>query len=274
MTLGVAARIARWSAIVIAIVAAIDPVVISMRRARPEVAIVRGSAATDSALVARVAERLDDAFTLIDAPMTSAAGTVIVGRELPGATDEIAAPAFALIPTSQPAATIERLDAPTRAALESRATIAATVHATGLRGETLDVSLRSGELVVDRVAWQVPSDDARRAVELTLVPTAIGATPLRVVTKPSGAAAAASTDLVVDVHDERWAVLFFDPRPSWMSTFVRRTIERDPRFIVTSRIVTSRGVSTEVGRPPQSLGDASALEAFDAIVVGSPDALG
>src|SRR6185503_11402090 len=71
----------------------------------------------------------------------------------------------------------------------------------------------------------------------------------------------------------RFSVLFFDPRPSWMSTFVRRTIERDPRFVLTSRVVTSRNVSTDAGRPPARLDDIIALASFDAIVIGAPDAL-
>jgi hypothetical protein len=78
---------------------------------------------------------------------------------------------------------------------------------------------------------------------------------------------------VVDVRRERWSVLFFDRRPSWMSTFVRRSVERDPRFAVTSRIVTSTNISRETGRAPGGLDAIAANDAFDAVVVGAPDAL-
>ncbi|MGH7619086.1 MAG: hypothetical protein ACREPM_17840, partial [Gemmatimonadaceae bacterium] len=102
-------------------------------------------------------------------------------------------------------------------------------------------------------------------------PTAPGATRLRVLAALGGDTTAA--DLSVDVRDTRWAVLFFDPRPSWMSTFVRRAAESDPRFVVTSRVVTSRNVSTDAGQPPAHLDDLAALELFDAVVIGAPEAL-
>jgi len=86
-------------------------------------------------------------------------------------------------------------------------------------------------------------------------PVGVGAAALRVVATLSGTADSAAADMVVDVRDARWSVLFFDPRPSWQSTFVRRAIERDPRFVVTSRVVTSRNVSVDAGEPPSRLDD-------------------
>jgi hypothetical protein len=53
---------------------------------------------------------------------------------------------------------------------------------------------------------------------------------------------------------------------------VRRAIERDTRFEATSRVVTSRSISRDVGAPPTRLADAL-QGSFDAIVVGAPDAL-
>ena len=72
-----------------------------------------------------------------------------------------------------------------------------------------------------------------------------------------------AADVLIDVREQRWAILFYDPRPSWMSTFVRRAIARDPRFAVTSRVVTSRNISTDAGQPPASLDDLATLELFD-----------
>jgi hypothetical protein len=67
--------------------------------------------------------------------------------------------------------------------------------------------------------------------------------------------------------------LFYDPRPSWQSTFVRRALEQDPRFAVTSRVITSRALSRAVGAPPADLGEPDALAGFDVVVVGAADAL-
>src|SRR6185503_15219195 len=97
--------------------------------------------------------------------------------------------------------------------------------------------------------------------------------PLRVTAALAGTTSVANADVSVDVRDKRWTVLFFDPRPSWMSTFVRRAVERDARFVVTSRVVTSRNVSADAGQPPGRLDDLAALELFDAVVVGAPETL-
>ena len=112
--------------------------------------------------------------------------------------------------------------------------------------------------------WQVP---------LTYVPTVAGPAALSVRAWMTGNADTLRHDLVVDVRANRWSVLFFDRRPSWISTFVRRALERDPRFAVTSRIVTSTNVSRQTGRAPEGLDVIAATGAFDVVVIGSPDAL-
>ena len=106
-----------------------------------------------------------------------------------------------------------------------------------------------------------------------MLPPAAGTAPLRVDAVIAGTAAAAHADVAVNVRDTRWSVLFYDPRPSYMSTFVRRAVERDRRFLVTSRVVTSKNVSTDAGQPPSRLDDLDATSHFDAVVLGAPEAL-
>ena len=81
----------------------------------------------------------------------------------------------------------------------------------------------------------------------------------------------ASADAAIDVDRTRWSVLSFDPRPSWASTFVRRALEEDPRFVVTARVATAPQASTEIGAAPAALGES--LRSFDLVLVGAPDAL-
>jgi hypothetical protein len=78
---------------------------------------------------------------------------------------------------------------------------------------------------------------------------------------------------MTEVRDAPWRLLFHDPRPSWMSTFVRRVVEADARFRVSSRIGTSRGIATAAGAPPPGLDDPSRLAEYDAIVIGAAGAL-
>jgi hypothetical protein len=83
----------------------------------------------------------------------------------------------------------------------------------------------------------------------------------------------AHASIVIDATDRRWPVLFYDPRPSWMSTFVRRSVEADPRFVVGGRVNTSRAVSSTVAGTPRSLNDPALPELYNVIVVGAPDQL-
>jgi hypothetical protein len=272
----------RALAILIALVAVIDPAVTSTRATRPEVAVVTGDSSAHRALAARVARELGEEFTVIPAPFAAAAATVVVGSRLPTELGELASPVFAVLPVRDgPAALIEAVHAPASAALEARVTLTTATRAIGANGRTLEATLRMGDVVIDRATRSIGSNDERHDIPLSFVPTSVGAVPLRVTvtidgspaTTGSGAQSSAAADVVLDVRDVRWSILFFDPRPSWLSTFVRRSVERDPRFVVTSRVVTSRGISTDVGRPPGRLDDVAAISLFDALVVGAPDAL-
>jgi hypothetical protein len=264
--------LARTIAIVIAIAAAIDPAVTSNRPAKPIVAVV-ATHSHDSAFARRIANGLAKQFTVVRAPLSAANATVFVGDDVPERAD-VASPVFAVFSDrTGPTVTIERVSAPATAPLAARVRVISLAHVTGARGHTLELSLYADQVVLDRATRAIRSDDERVQVPLTLVPTAAGATPLRIHASLGGGDTA-NADIGVDVRDTRWAVLVYDARPSWMSTFVRRALEHDPRFVVTSRVVTSRGVSTDVGQPPARLDDIAALQAFDAIVVGAPDALG
>ncbi len=271
-------RVLRALAILIAIVAVIDPAVTSTRTTRPEVAVITADSAKDAALAGRVARELGERFTVIPAPFAPAAATVLIGTRLPTALATSSA-TFAVAPEpATPSATIVAVDAPSRTNLDARVPITTTVHALGANGRDVEVTLSMGSAVIDRVTERVADGDERLTVSLGFVPTVVGAARVTLSSRITDADApdptpGATADLVIDVRDDRWSVLFFDPRASWMSTFVRRTVERDPRFAVTSRVVTSRNVSIDAGRPPATLGDANALAAFDAIVVGAAQTL-
>jgi hypothetical protein len=263
----------RASAIAIAIAAAIDPAVTSNRPAKPIVAVV-ATHARDSSFARHVANGLGKQFTVVRAPLATANATVVVGDNVPEPRTGLATPVFAVFSErSGPTVTIERAVAPATAPLAARVRVNTALRVTGARGRTVDLSLQANQVVVDRTTRAIRSDDERIQVPLTFVPTAPGAAPLWIHASLGGADTT-NADVGVDVRDTRWAVLVYDARPSWMSTFVRRALERDPRFVVTSRVLTSRGVSRDVGQPPARLDDIAALQAFDAIVLGAPDALG
>jgi hypothetical protein len=276
MTDRVARVVLRTLAVIIAIAAFIDPSVNSLRSTRPEVVVLSDNAG-DSIFSAAVSRELSRDFTVLHKPFSNAAATVVVGARVPAngeRTRRIISPVIAIVPERRDAhVVLASLRAPERAGLNARVPVRTTVDASNAKGKTIEVQLLANGAVVDRVTRVVATDNAILEMPLSFVPTAVGMMSLHVNARIAASPIGSGGDWNVDVTDRKWTVLFFDPRPSWMSTFVRRALERDTRFIVTSRTVTSTNVSTDAGRPPASLGDAMALEAFDAIVVGAPDAL-
>ena len=268
-------KLLRGLAILIAIAGAIDPAVTSERRTKPEIAIVAAHEKDDE-LARQVADTLSRDFTIVRGPYTAAAAVVAVGETLSPASVAFpdSVPAFAVLPTPTASlATIEAVRVPARAPLNARVPVTAVVRARGARSRSVHVSLLSNDIVIDRASRPVGADDERIEMTLGLVPTARGALRARLIAEIDGTPGRSSSDLLVDVTDTRWAVLFFDRRPSWMSTFVRRAIESDARFVATSRVVTSRNVTVETGSAPGSLADLDALSLHEAIVVGAPHEL-
>lgn len=271
----------RLVAVLIAVAAVIDPQVTTVRRDRPLLSVVDSDGKRDSVVARDVERALRGRYSLVDASLSSASGTVLVGDRLPEGAREMAAPVVVVSPhTRGPRVRIMQVRAPTRVSLEARASIDVTMTVEGLgAGDApvrADIDLarvvNGGALIVDRERREAQRDTTV-TVSLDIVPTVAEPTVLRVSASIAGRTDTSRTDVMIDVHTNRWSVLFFDRRPSWMSTFVRRSIERDPRFAVTSRIITSTNVSRETGRAPTGLDAIAATDAFDVVVVGAPDAL-
>jgi hypothetical protein len=265
----------RAAAVAIALAGALDPAITSTRRTKPIVAVIAADAIADSAARDGAAHALSRRFAVIPAPLVTADATVLVGNDVPAESDQIGRPAFVIAADRRgPAATVEAVHAPSVASLDSRVPVSAVVHVTGARDRALNVTLTANGVAVDRVSHTVSGDEERIPVILRYAPAAAGAAQLRVIATVTGAAGTHAADVLVDVRAVRWSVLFYDPRPSWISTFVRRAVERDRRFVVTSRVVTSRNVGIEAGRPPNRLDDLGGLARFDAVIVGAPHTLG
>ncbi len=264
----------RTLAVAIAVLALADPAFLVTRHDRALVSVVHDGTPVDSALAARVARELDADYVVVRGRVGAADALVVVGERLPEAAASHRAPAFAVIGRTAPRLTIERVAVARTVTADAAAPVRVTVRARGFRGRVVEVTLNAGGSAVDRGSAAVVSDDDRLEIALGFVPSGAGATPLRVVARLDGSSGDSTVaDVTTDATDHRWNVLFHDARPSWMSTFVRRAAERDPRMIVTSRTVTSTNVSTVAGPAPPRLEDPLVRERFDVIVIGAPDAL-
>ena len=267
-------KLLRVIAVAIAIAGAIDPVITADRRVKPDVSVVTAGRLPDPALADQVARTLESHFTVVRGASLGAAAVVSVGSELPPADARRLQPAFAVFPEPRaPFVAITAADAPPVTQLQARMPVAVRVHTRAAQGRQLTVTLASGGVVVDRLTRDISGNETSEVVELGFIATATGDSTAVVTAEIAGAAAPAIVDLATRVIDQRWAVLVFDRRPSWMSTFVRRTIEADPRFVVTSRVSTSRGASISAGRPPEILASLPSLELFQTVITGAPDEL-
>ncbi len=261
----------RALAVAIVVVAIVDPAISSRRPSRPIVAVV-ASSVPDESLSGRVAESLVRGFTVVRGPFAGAAASVVAGDRLPDIADMPAAPLFAVAPRpARAGVTILSVEAPASAPRDSRVPVAVTVRVTGAARQALSVQLATGAGIIDQVTDSVVGDSADVRVHLFHLPTDTGTVLLRASATVAGLTDEATT--ATHVHDARLQVLFFDPRPSWLSTFVRRSVEDDPRFLVTWRVQASRGVAATGGPAPTSLRDALSIAPFASVVIGAPEAL-
>ncbi|MEP6765244.1 MAG: hypothetical protein ABJB66_13075 [Gemmatimonadaceae bacterium] len=264
----------RGLAIAIAIFALIDPQLTSEHSVKPEISVLATDALADQALAKQVAEQLRTSFTVVDKTFGAAVATVVVGNRVPDNGSSLATPVFAVVPDG--AGTRLNFDAihtPTRAPFETRVPVVATLRARAASGKQVEVRLFVNESAVDVATRDIVGNDARIEIPLWFIPTVNGIVSLRAVASIKGESSSVTANSVVEIRERRWAVLFYDARPSWMSTFVRRAVERDQRFVVTSRVVTSNNVSIDAGRPPAGLNDGTINELYDAVVVGAPESL-
>jgi hypothetical protein len=120
------------------------------------------------------------------------------------------------------------------------------------------------------VEWK---SDGLQTVDVPWWPLASGPRTLRIAAIPAGDESVRFDNVVsagVDVGSERLPVLVFDARSSWGSTFVRRALEDDSRFVVEhrARLAPAIAAGTANGRL-----ETRALDAASVLVVGGPDAL-
>lgn len=156
-----------------------------------------------------------------------------------------------------------------------KALITATVEARGLAGKTSVIVLEQEGAELARAEHKWASDVERSDITLAYAPPVAGSWRVRV-RVPTVEGEVTFEDNAVDVRlvavDRSLKVLTYEPRPSWALTFLRRTLEADPTFHVSSLVRASRGLAVRTGEPPAGLIGQS-LESFDVTVVGAPEGL-
>lgn len=229
-----------------------------------------------------VRRRLEPLGTVVTGPVPDAQATVVLGSDVP--QDLLAGPVMpvtgpvVVVPLATPGGlTVETAQVPAAVHLHERSAVALRVHRQrDGRAGPMQLELRSGG-VLRAVRSDSVIPGQRRALSLPFTPTDTGA--LHLALRVVDGRDTLFRHLALRVTSRPWRVLFLDARPSWLSTFVRRTLERDARFAVSSRVVTSTNVGVAT---PQVVRDLDALRNLalsdpsalpELVVLGAPERL-
>ncbi|NQW05548.1 MAG: hypothetical protein HQ485_16205 [Acidobacteria bacterium] len=267
-------RLLRAGAMGIALFALCDPP-LSRSTTVPVTVVVLEASPADRALADTVTAAFDSSFVVSRVDVVDAAAYVVVGESVPPGWQPPDDVVVFAVDGDGPSRMlrIRWVDAPKEVAIDSAASVGVDLEVPGAGARVVEVALVVDGVRVQSVDRSLTGDETRVTVPLTFVPVRAGLVRLRVEAAVQGAASAVA-DVGVRVSTRVWKVLAFDGRPTYAATFVRRALEADPRFDVTTRSVTSRGASVQTGAAPTSLSNARALAAFDLVVVGAPAALG
>ena len=141
-----------------------------------------------------------------------------------------------------------------------------------VEGKRTEVRILDGAAVIGSAIHQWATAPTA-TIDIPWWPVDLGARALRVEAIPLDGEVTAidnHLDAGVTIAGGRSPILVFDARPSWNSTFVRRSLEDDPRFAVGYR---SRTAPTLTAGTANGRLDAAGLESVPLILVGGPDVL-
>jgi hypothetical protein len=268
----------RTVAIAIAVVALVDPVFSVDRVANSRVALIdmtNGSLdRVRQALSNRgadITERAPRGFRIPCAPsehcVIVADGTV--GAELPADVHE----PVLFVDARAAAPNVRLLSATvTRPHLLAASTVRVAIEGQGVSARETAVRVADGDVTVGSLRHQWTGDGTVH-LDVPWWPLASGPRALRITATTDldeTSLADNAIDLGAQIEADRLPVLVFDSRPSWNSTFVRRALEDDPRFLVEHRARVAPAIATAT---PSGRLDARALDLAGVLIVGAPEGL-
>jgi hypothetical protein len=282
-------RVLRLVAFAIAVAGIVDPALTLSGASRARVAVLALRSAPPAAadVRERLVRDLSPSYDVVPYATSDAAAAIVIGDRYPDGLDWPGGDTSAIrssVPDGLPIATVTipepvrtgvrivRIDAPAEVPPATVIHLDVELEGRGVVGQTTGVSADVAGLEAGRASHRWTQDDERWRAGIDVVP--IGEPPymvqVRLPPSPTGFSRT-SADVVVDVRRDPFRVEFYDARPSWATTFVRRALGGDGRFQVATLSQTSRGVSAQTGGAVP-LGDPR-LDGFDVVVVGGLDRL-
>ncbi len=158
------------------------------------------------------------------------------------------------------------------------ATVGAVVEGAGMAGEASQIVLEQRGVEIARAEHRWKENAERFDARLHYTPPSSGTSTVTLRVLPFEGEAVVTdnaVDLRLEVSERRLNVLVHEPRPSWNAAFVRRALEQDPSFEVSTIVQAtslSGGLAVRAGSPPAAL-TAGALSPFDVVLIGAPEEL-
>ena len=159
------------------------------------------------------------------------------------------------------------------------ATVGAVVEGVGLAGKASRIVLEQRGVEIAREEHRWKENAERFDARLHYTPPSSGTSTVTLRVLPFDGEAVV-TDNAVDlrpaVSERRLNVLVHEPRPSWNVGIVRRSLEQDSSFEVSTIVQGLRrcqgGLAVRAGNPPAAL-TAARLSPFDVVLIGAPEEL-
>ncbi len=271
----------RSVALAIAIAAFVDPPLGLTAREGPRIAITlqRPDDARSVGVRDRLVRDLRSDFDVVSGPDRDAPAAIVIGdryperpARFPQRTSTVTIDAI----HREAAAHIAAVRAPRAVPRGTRIQLEVDLHAIGVDRSTSVVTVSAGavgrpDIEVARASHTWAAGAEHVSLRLDAMPLDLPPWHLRVRLAEAGRPSTVETSDVLVEEASPLRVLFYEPRPSWMATFVRRALERDERFVVSGLDYPSRGIRISSGEMA-SLDD-STLRQFTAVIVGGLDRL-
>lgn len=263
----------RILAVLIAIGAMVDP---AIRVTRIEPLPVRVFAASDDPDAAAAASTLRTALSgradLVD--VGSGAATVVIGRTPISPSATAGGPVSVVSLEEPPSMAIEEVPSAISLIPGSGFDVPVTLRGVGLAGQRSVIVLEQEGVELSRTEhlWR---GEGQVTVSLPYIAASPGSRRLTVRVLPSPGERRIidnEADLLAMVATRPGRVAVIETRPSWSAGFIRRALEADPAFQVSSVIRTSRGIASRAGDTPPVI-QAPQLARFDVVIAGAPEDL-
>jgi hypothetical protein len=257
----------RSAALVIAVIALIDPAISLSGSTRARLAVVQldhaGPKGPALQIVRdRLTRDLQSSFEIVPQITSDAAAAIVIGDRYPRELIPDAMRVATVTAAPGPTGTrIVHISAPTEVPPGTAIHLEVDVEAAGMAGKSSDVGISIAGIEMGRASHAWTAARERWRASFDAVP----------VGDPPYVVRIADRAIVVDARRRPLRVEIYEPRPSWASTFVRRALEADARFQVASLSMTARGIASRAG-DAVPLADVR-LDTFDVVAVGGLDRL-